>query len=561
MNNNDSDNSVHYNRKQKEKYENDKFELKTSGRTESVWYEEIPQPMKFDKLKRNISSSESIDIAIVGGGIAGLSTAYLLSKSGKKVVLFEDGYICSGETGRTTAHITHALDDRYYTLEALHGNEGARLAAESHTAAINMIESIVNDEKIDCDFEKLDGFLFLDSTDKKETLDKELEATHRAGIMNTEIISKAPNLLFDIGPCLLFPNQAQFHPLKYLKGVTEATVRNGGKIFTETHIQDILPSLNQVKTSDEYTAFAKNIVIATNAPIIDKISKIYDKQQAYRTYVIGARIKKDKIPKALYWDTGNQNSENTVAPYHYVRIQRNREKNSEYDILIVGGEDHLTGNITNDKDLQQRFTNLESWTRNRFPIEEIEFQWSGQVLEPKDGIAFIGYNPGDEKEKKNIFIATGDSGNGITHGTIAGIILTDLILEKNNPWVSLYNPSRVPKEKSNNSSCGNKNKEENNNNKKELSSSKNKDSEGNKILFQNLDMEQGIVKEEEKITEYKDSNNKLHRYSAICTHLGCTVVSNNLEKSFDCPCHGSRFSAITGKAINGPANNDLEKKQ
>ncbi len=559
--NNNSDISAKYNWKQKKKYENDEFELKTSGLTESVWYDEVPQPMKFDKLKRNISSSELIDVAIVGGGIAGLSTAYLLSKSGKKVVLFEDGYICSGETGRTTAHITYALDDRYYNLEQLHGDEGARLAAESNTAAINMIESIVNEERIDCDFEKLDGFLFLDSTDKKESLDKELEATHRAGIMSTEIISKAPNLSFDTGPCLLFPNQAQFHPLKYLKGVTEAILRYGGKIFTETHVQDIQPSLNQVKTSDGYSVFAKNIVIATNAPIIDKVSKIYDKQQAYRTYVIGARIKKDKIPQALYWDTGNQKSENTVAPYHYVRIQRDKENNSKYDILIVGGEDHLTGNIIDDRDVQQRYTNLESWTRNRFPIEDIEFQWSGQVLEPKDGIAFIGYNPGDE-EKKNVYIATGDSGNGITHGTIAGIILKDLILGKNNPWVSLYNPARVAKEKSNNSqSSENKQKEENNNSKKDSSSSKNKDSKIKKTSIQDLDIDQGMLQEEEKIAVYKDFHNELHRYSAICTHLGCTVVWNNFEKSFDCPCHGSRFSAITGKAINGPANNELDKKQ
>ncbi len=549
----------HYDEGQKENNVSP-FDRKTSGSKESSWYDEIPQPIKFDKLKRNISSSELLDVAIVGGGIAGLSTAYLLSKSGKKVILFEDGYIGSGETGRTTAHITHALDDRYYNLEKLHGKEGAHIAAESHTAAINMLEAIVNEEKIDCDFEKLDGFLFLDSTDTKESLDDELEATHRAGIKSTEIISKVSNLSFDTGPCILFPNQAQFHPLKYLKGLSEAILCYGGKIYTETHVQDILLP-NEIKTSDGYTAFAKNIVIATNAPIIDKVSKIYEKQQAYRTYVIGARIKKDKVPHALYWDTGNQNSENTVAPYHYVRVQRNGEDDSKYDLLIVGGEDHLTGNITEDKDLQQRYTNLESWTRNRFPIDDIEFRWSGQVLEPKDGIAFIGHNPSDDK-KKNVFIATGDSGNGITHGTIAGIILTDLILGKTNTWVSLYNPSRSPREKLDNSQ-GSKNKKKNgntNNNKKESSLSNNKDNRLKKTSLQDLDIEQGIVQEEEKIAAYKDSNNKLHRYSAVSTHLDCTVVRNNSEKSFDCPCHGSRFSAITGEVINGPANNKLDKK-
>lgn len=469
----------HYDEGQKENNVSS-FDRKTSGSKESSWYDEIPQPIKFDKLKRNISSSELLDVAIVGGGIAGLSTAYLLSKSGKKVILFEDGYIGSGETGRTTAHITHALDDRYYNLEKLHGKEGAHIAAESHTAAINMLEAIVNEEKIDCDFEKLDGFLFLDSTDTKESLDDELEATHRAGIKSTEIISKVSNLSFDTGPCILFPNQAQFHPLKYLKGLSEAILSYGGKIYTATHVKDILPP-NKIKTSDGYTAFAKNIVIATNAPIIDKVSKIYEKQQAYRTYVIGARIKKDKVPHALYWDTGNQNSENTVAPYHYVRIQRNGEYDSNYDLLIVGGEDHLTGNITDDRDLQQRYTNLESWTRNRFPIEDIEFRWSGQVLEPKDGIAFIGHNPSDD-ENKNVFIATGDSGNGITHGTIAGIILTDLILGKINPWVSLYNPSRVPREKLQGSENKKKDKN-NNNNKKESSLSKNKD---NKLIEKDI---------------------------------------------------------------------------
>ena len=213
---------------------NNNWEIKTSGNREPSWYANIAQPIKFTKLTRNISGTDNI--VIVGGGIAGMTTAYLLSKAGKKVILVEDGYIGSGETGRTTAHITHALDDRYYNLEQTHGIEGARMAAESHTAAINLIESIVNEEKIDCDFEKVDGYLFLDQSDKKESLDRELEATHHVGINATEFISRAPLTYFDTGPCLRFPNQAQFQPLKYLRGLSQAIVHNfGGEIFTETH--------------------------------------------------------------------------------------------------------------------------------------------------------------------------------------------------------------------------------------------------------------------------------------------------------------------------------------
>jgi glycine/D-amino acid oxidase-like deaminating enzyme len=272
---------------------NNSWEKKTSGNKEPSWYYNIEQPIKFARLANNIPSSvevEPVDVVVIGGGIAGLSTAYLISKSGKKVVVIEDGYIGSGETGRTTAHITHALDDRYYNLEKRHGLNGARVAANSHTAAMNHIESIVREENIECDFQRLDGFLFLDPSDKKESLERELEATHRVGINATEIIERVPLQSFATGPCICFPNQAQFQPLKYLRGLSKAIIKNGGQIYTETHAQVV--SSEGIKTVNNYLVKAKNIVIATNAPIVDKTSKIYDKQDAYRTYVIGAKIKK-----------------------------------------------------------------------------------------------------------------------------------------------------------------------------------------------------------------------------------------------------------------------------
>jgi glycine/D-amino acid oxidase-like deaminating enzyme/nitrite reductase/ring-hydroxylating ferredoxin subunit len=551
--------------KKEENSKNNGWEVKTSGDKEPPWYANIEQAVNFAKLTDDVPSSSTgkpVDVVIIGGGIAGLTTAYLLSKSGKKVVVVEDGYIGSGETGRTTAHITHALDDRYYTLEQRHGLDGARIAANSHTAAINRIESIVKEENIDCDFERLDGFLLLDPSDKKESLDKELEATHKVGIDATEIIDKAPLQFFNTGPCMRFPNQAQFQPLKYLKGLSQVIIKNGGQIFTKTHAQEV--NAHGIKTTDGYTVKARNIVIATNAPIIDKTSKIYDKQDAYRTYVIGARIKKNVIPTALYWDTGNQNSENLVAPYHYVRIQKMKDDNKSYDLLIVGGEDHQTGNFSSDDDIERCYYRLESWTKERFPIEGIEYQWSGQVMEPQDSIAFIGRNPGDDRN--NIYIATGDSGNGITHGTIAGIILTDLILGKNNSWTSLYDPSREPRKsadaKSEKEGQAQTKKEERSTDQNEQENDKESfsKSEEKAISLKNLKEGQGVVLEDGKVAAYKDHKGELRMYSAICTHLGCTVKWNNSEKSFDCPCHGSRFSS-SGNVINGPANSALEQKQ
>lgn len=340
-------------------------------------------------------------------------------------------------------------------------------------------------------------------------------------------------------------------------------IKNGGQIFTETHAQEV--NVDGIKTEDGYTLKARNIVIATNAPIIDKISKIYDKQDAYRTHVIGARIKKGAIATALYWDTGDQSSENLVASYHYVRIQRldNENDSNNFDLLIVGGEDHPTKNYSSDDEIEKRYSQLESWARERFPIEGIEYRWSGQIMEPQDSLAFIGHNPGDNRN--NIYIATGDSGNGITHGTIAGILLTDLILGRSDPWTTLYDPSRklrkAPGTKSEEELQTQSQEEKPTDQSKQENDKKSSTKGEEKIAsIEKLKEKQGIVLEEKKIAAYKDYKGQLHTYSAICTHLGCTITWNNSEKSFDCPCHGSRFSS-SGNVINAPANTSLEHKQ
>jgi glycine/D-amino acid oxidase-like deaminating enzyme len=398
-----------------------------AGRSTSVWMATATRPT-FPSLTQN----ERADVCIVGAGMAGLTTAYLLTKAGKTVIVLDDGPIFSGETERTTAHLVTVLDKRYFELEHLHGEGGAKLAAESHATAIDTIERIVREERIDCDFERVDGYLFNAPDQPPDLLDRELAAARRAGLTNTELVDRAPAIPFDTGRALRFRRQAQFHPLKYLAALAQSIVRDGGRIYTDTHATKFdggKPA--QIATRDGSTVSCEAIVIATNTPVNDWLV-LQAKQAAYRSYVIGVAVPVGTVPKALYWDTGD--------PYHYIRLAETKAGGSAsaQETLLVGGEDHRTGQAD---DADTRYARLEQWTRQRFPMAaEVRFRWSGQIMESVDGLAFIGRNPLDHE---NVYVVTGDSGTGIMHGTIAGLLITDLIQGRENPWTGLYSPSRV----------------------------------------------------------------------------------------------------------------------
>ncbi|MEO5590228.1 MAG: FAD-dependent oxidoreductase [Gemmatimonadaceae bacterium] len=501
-----------------------------SGRSTPVWMTTSDTP-ELPRLSHDLRAGA----CVIGAGISGLTTAYLLARAGHAVVVIDDGPIGGGETGRTTAHLTTALDDRYYKIERLHGRDGARLAAESHSAAIIRIESIASLEDIDCDFERVDGYLFLGEGDSHKTLKRELRAAHRAGLADVELVDRAPPEFWNSGPALRFPRQAQFHPLKYLNGLARAILRDGGQIFTGAHAEEIVDGEPcRITTSEGHVITADDVVVATNSPVNDWVI-LHTKQSAYRTYVIAARVPSGEIPRALYWDT--------LDPYHYVRLHeidsRLDSKKTE-EILIIGGEDHKTGQ---EDDADVRFDRLEKWMHERFPMAgPIEFRWSGQIMEPVDYLAFIGRNPGTDE---HTYIASGDSGNGMTHGTIAGIILSDLIRRKQNPWSDLYDPSR-----------------------KKLGATLEFLKENLNVAAQYADWATGgdvqsadeiepgcgavIRRGTRKIAAYKDTQGGVHLRSAVCTHLYCIVDWNSSEKTWDCPCHGSRFDPY-GTVINGPA--------
>jgi len=335
----------------------------------SIWAATTKMP-RAPKLTESVEA----DVCIVGAGIAGLTTGYLLARAGKSVVILDDGPLVGGMTSVTTAHLSDAIDDRFTAIERWHGERGAFLAAESHTAAINFIEQTVNELTIDCDFARLDGFLFLAPGDEKETLERELAAARRAGLM-AEMVPRAP-LAYDTGPAIRFPNQARFHPLEYLAAVARTIKRGGGRLYANSHVDHVEGGSKAKVEVGAHTVTADAVVVATNSPINDLVA-IHTKQAPYMTYVIGARVPVGSVTDALYWDTQKD--------YHYVRLQRVRQNDAdtdafdEYDLLIVGGEDHKSGQAS---DTMQRHKRLETWARARFPmIEEMVFTWAGQVLE------------------------------------------------------------------------------------------------------------------------------------------------------------------------------------
>ncbi|WP_244148639.1 FAD-dependent oxidoreductase [Desulfonatronum thiosulfatophilum] len=481
------------------------------------------------------------DVCIVGAGMAGMSTAYSLAREGKSVIVLDAGQIGGGMTERTTAHLSNALDDQYSQIERLHGEQGAKFAAQSHTAAIEHIERIIAAEEIDCDFERLDGYLFAAFGESETNLEREMKAANRAGLVDVELIRHAPLEGFQSGPYLRFPRQAQFHPLKYLAGLARAIERNGGRIFTVTRATDIKGGTSAyVRTDSGHAVSAKAIVVATNSPINDIVT-IHTKQAPYTTYAISARLPRGSVQRALYWDTHD--------PYHYVRLHGVADETGEYDLLIVGGEDHKTGQAN---DGEQRHARLENWARERFHMmEDVTFRWSGQVMEPVDGVAFIGRNPSDFR---NVYIATGDSGMGMTHGAIAGMLITDLIMERENPWADLYDPSRK--------TLGALEKWTKENLNVAARFMKDFSAGESMAAMEKISAAEGAVLRQglKKVAVYRDEHGEAHQLSAKCAHLGCVVSWNSLEKSWDCPCHGSRYDRY-GQVINGPANQNLPKME
>lgn len=493
--------------------------------TKSLWVETALQA-EFPALKSNLD----VEVAIVGGGITGITAGILLQRAGKRVAIIDNSQIATGESGYTTAHLTQVLDVRYQQIISDFGEEKAQLAAGSSGAAINQIEKLIQDYRISCDFKRLPGYLY--SENGFDTLDfsQEIDALRKVNVP-AELIGAAP-LPFKTLKAIRVDDQAQFHPRQYLLSIVEQFVHLGGKIIEHTRAIDVTDGTPcQVKT-ERGTITALDVIISANVPVTNWLF-LNTKIAAYRSYALSAKLS-SPIQPGLYWDT--------VDPYHYIRAYHSE---TEGDFLIVGGEDHKTGAKVHTESC---FKNLERFTREHFDVADIPYFWSGQIIKPLDGLPYIGLN----SLSKHVYVSTGYSGNGMTFGTLGGMILSDLVLGKSNPWSLLYDATRLHPI----ASIGN-------------FLSENIDipahfigdrlSNGDARFTSEIQKNEGkvITVAGKKIAAYRGEDGDLHAFSAVCPHMGCIVHWNGAESSWDCPCHGSRFDAH-GKVSNGPALSDLK---
>lgn len=477
-----------------------------------------------------------VDVVVVGGGLMGITAAYLCKQAGLTVALVERGRCAAIDTGHTTAHLTNVTDQRLHHLIHTFGPKAARGVWDAGGAAIDQIVNLIRAEDIACDFHWVPGYLHVPVTGAKRNavaeLEQEATAAKQLGI-RADYLPATP--LFEV-PGIEFPHQAIFHPRKYLAALLRRIPGRGSHVFENAAVEEVLSRPLAVKAGG-FRLRGKYLVLATHTPLMGNTPMapallLQTRLSLYTSYALGARLPAESRPVGAWWDTGD--------PYYYLRIERRRG----YDYAIFGGEDHKTGQ---EGDTAACYRRLEEKLLSFAPSAKVDHRWSGQVILTNDGLPLIGETASRQ------FAATGFSGNGMTFGTLGAMMAVDAVLKRKNPWQELFDIHR----------------------KKIIGGTwdylaENADypyymvrnrlakAEGHSLGILRPGEGRILELEGEKVAAYRSPAGKVSLCSPVCTHLQCIVGWNKAEQTWDCPCHGARFKP-TGEVIAGPAEEPLKK--
>lgn len=498
------------------------------GACTSLWQHNMEPYMPVNEADPNLT----YDVIIAGGGITGITTAWMLQKTGKNCLVLEAHNIGFGTTGGTTAHLNTLPDTPYTTLIKNFGEDNAKLVAEAARDAINLIKDNIHKLAIDCAFKETPAFLFSQDEKQTEELDEIYKASQKAGLQ-IAYTEKIP-VPIPFQKALRVEKQAKFNPLQYVYALAEAFETTGGTILQNTRVTDVEGDDILTITTESGTFTTRAVFFATHIPI--GINLLHLRCAPYRSYAMAVRLKHDSdYPSGLIYDS--------QEPYHYYRTQEVKGVN----YLVAGGYDHRTAMEGNT---EKNFLQLEAHLRKYYEIDEVIYAWSSQYFEPADGLPYIGHLPG---HSPNTLVATGFGGNGMIYSQVAALVISNILSGKNDPYIKLFDPNRVKPV------AGFANFIKHNANIAGEIISKIWPADKLDELVELAPGDSKVVRyEENTMALHKDEKGNLHALHPECTHMKCTIAWNAAENSWDCPCHGARFS-INGDVLTGPAATALAK--